>query len=267
VVWVKLDDRFAENRKILSVSVSARWLHVEAMCYCGRNETGGLVPKDAALVRGMRENVKALVDAGLWDKATDGWRIHDWDEFNPSAALIAERRTAARDRKRKSREESRRDSRQDPTRARVPSPSPSPSPSPIPEPTQVSVPKGTSPGRAGELAAWFLLAWNDLAPDLPAIRQLGPERLRSLKGLLRAAQGDRQRVEAAITAFGRWEFALSKPCNVDTFLRAKNRDRHLEWGESGPPNGSGNGKAGVSRQAVMDYAKERFGNARDLERR
>lgn len=101
-MWVRLDDRFPRHPKIVGLSDRAFRAHVEAMCYCGSHETDGWIP--TAAVRPGRAPVAELLDAGLWSKDGTGYRIHDWLDYNPSAADLREQRDAAADRKRRWRE-------------------------------------------------------------------------------------------------------------------------------------------------------------------
>lgn len=103
--WVKLDDEFAEHRKVDALPDGAFRLHVAAMCHAARALTDGFIPEDRPprLMRKYRKSyVTDLIAAGLWEKATDGWVIHDYLEYNPSAEDELERRR--KDRERKARE-------------------------------------------------------------------------------------------------------------------------------------------------------------------
>jgi len=93
-MWTKLDDGFADNAKILSLSVSARWLHVAGLVFCGRTLTDGfirasVVPRLTDFKGCVDVNVDALiyelVVAGLWIPAAgEGYLIHDYLEYNPT---------------------------------------------------------------------------------------------------------------------------------------------------------------------------------------
>jgi len=114
-MWLKVDDGFVEHAKTIAAGdrlgggaalgrVVAVWL--EAALYCSRALTNGyisarvvarLLVDDAPL-----EVAGALVDAGLWTTAPDGFRFHDWDDYQPDAAKTKARR--AKDRRRKRRQ-------------------------------------------------------------------------------------------------------------------------------------------------------------------
>ena len=44
MVWVKLDDQFTENPKVVQAGPLASWLHVCGLVYCSRNLTDGFIP-------------------------------------------------------------------------------------------------------------------------------------------------------------------------------------------------------------------------------
>lgn len=105
--WVRLDDRFSEHPKVLSAGPLGLAVHVRALCYAARNLTDGFIPSaviptltaDVALVSraaGATDWPGVLVSAGLWERATGGFQIHDFLEFNPSKEKQqAERRATA----------------------------------------------------------------------------------------------------------------------------------------------------------------------------
>lgn len=98
--WVKLDDRFPSHRKIALLSDRAFRLHVAAICWCAENLTDGrIADRELTLitrVRGVKATAKQLEDAGLWDRADNGWVIHDYLDYNPSRdQVLAERKKNA----------------------------------------------------------------------------------------------------------------------------------------------------------------------------
>lgn len=94
--WVKLDDGFADNLKVGGLSDRAFRAHVEALCYCARNLTDGLI--STPYVKRMRWTRQAteLQSAKLWDVDPEGYRIHDYLLYNPSRAQVMEDREIAR---------------------------------------------------------------------------------------------------------------------------------------------------------------------------
>ncbi|MDF2712486.1 MAG: hypothetical protein K0R62_8138 [Nonomuraea muscovyensis] len=114
--WVKLDDRFPSHRKVALLSDRAFRLYVSALCWSSENLTEGHItqrelPLVAPRLRGAKTAAGELETAKLWDRADDGWVIHDFLEYNPDRARVqsereanAARQQAWRDRKRAERE-------------------------------------------------------------------------------------------------------------------------------------------------------------------
>lgn len=90
--WVKLDDRFPSHRKVALLSDRAFRLHVSAICWCAENLTDGRIGDRelplVAHIRGIKATAKQLEDAGVWDRADDGWVIHDYLDYNPSREQV-----------------------------------------------------------------------------------------------------------------------------------------------------------------------------------
>lgn len=113
--WVRLDDRFPSHRKVALLSDRAFRLYVSALCWASENLTEGLIREReltlVARVRGAKAVAVELIDAGLWERAADGYMIHDYLEYNPDRVRVqadraanAARQKAFRDRKRAERE-------------------------------------------------------------------------------------------------------------------------------------------------------------------
>lgn len=125
MAWIKLDDRMAEHPKLIAAGPLASYLHICAIQYANRNRTDGFIPARAIYtlidlggfgqVRGVygkdaepeygavyaQELADALVVSGLWEQVDAGYHIHDYLDYQNSAADIEEYR--ARDRARKPR--------------------------------------------------------------------------------------------------------------------------------------------------------------------
>ena len=102
MAWVRLEDTFCEHPKIEPLDDGPFRLHVRAICYANRNLTDGFVPAVAARAMGgarHKSATKALVDAGLWELARGGYRIHDFLEFQPAREAVLKRRERDRFRK------------------------------------------------------------------------------------------------------------------------------------------------------------------------
>lgn len=102
--WIRLDDRFAEHRKITAISDGELRVHVNAMCFTARQQDPLITPGALRILGATRKQVNHLVDVGLWDAHDDGWVIHDWDEYQRRDTMDpmtnAERQARHRSRKR-----------------------------------------------------------------------------------------------------------------------------------------------------------------------
>jgi hypothetical protein len=101
--WARIDDSFPEHPKIQRISDKAYRLHVNALCYCNRNLTDGVLSTAAVraqktAIRATKRHVEELVDGALWGPLTGGYEIHDFLEWNPSAAVVKRKRAEARER-------------------------------------------------------------------------------------------------------------------------------------------------------------------------
>lgn len=87
--WFKVDDRLAMHPKVMQAGNAAMGLWVRAGSWSAQNLTDGHIP--TALLTslgGTRNQAEALVKAHLWTVEPDGWRFHDWSEYQPSASDV-----------------------------------------------------------------------------------------------------------------------------------------------------------------------------------
>jgi len=140
-MWTKLDDGFLGHPKILAAGDQCELLYVRALVYSARYLTDGFISRAAlaSLTRAKRpeELADKLVEVGLWedDFDEDGWRIHDYHDYNPSAEEVKRERAAARDRMKNVRANKRRTSPEQTQNFAACSDSPYPSrPDPFPYP-------------------------------------------------------------------------------------------------------------------------------------
>lgn len=120
-MWVKIDDRMPRHPKMAAVGPLGFALDAAGICYVAEHLTDGFVP--AGVVHGLLDMgevatafgvssdemvdliVGRLVAVGRWEPEDGGgWWIHDYLDFNPSAAEVKERRDADAERKREMRE-------------------------------------------------------------------------------------------------------------------------------------------------------------------
>ena len=122
--WVRLDDKFHANPKVMTAGNAAVGLYARALSYCGDLLTDGFVPKAWATANGTRALESKLEACGLWIRVEGGYQIPDYLAIgNPSRAEVEAKREADRIRK-----ESRRKPLGVPPDSSPPSPSPVPSP-------------------------------------------------------------------------------------------------------------------------------------------
>src|SRR3954469_25103259 len=108
MTWVRLDDQFPDHPKVVKAGPLAGWLHVCGIAYCNRHLTDGFIPRGVAHrltdftniglelagneMVAVGENVSCewmagvLVRVGLWKRVKDGYKIHDYLEYQPSKA-------------------------------------------------------------------------------------------------------------------------------------------------------------------------------------
>lgn len=91
--YITLDVLMPENVKFIELSTEACWLFIEALCYCGRNLTDGLVT-NGWLKRYARnpEVAGELVHVGLLHLHDKGYLVHDYLKHQRSAEEVTEAR-------------------------------------------------------------------------------------------------------------------------------------------------------------------------------
>lgn len=119
MVWVRIDDRITEHPKIARVGALGLALQVAGLAYCNRNLTDGFVPRGVARTLldwqvvdyegrlwtvGRTSGfvgddvtpewvIDLLLDAGVWEEVEGGYRIHDFEDYQPTKADVeADRR-------------------------------------------------------------------------------------------------------------------------------------------------------------------------------
>ena len=88
MTWFKVDDSLAFHAKVVQAGNAAMGLWVRAGAYCSQHLTDGFVSREVALTLGKSSEVKRLVAAGLWEEIDDGYQVHDWLEYNPTAEEV-----------------------------------------------------------------------------------------------------------------------------------------------------------------------------------
>ena len=84
--WFKLDDQGAFHAKVLAAGNEAYGAWCRAGQWSSAHLTEGRIPRSTALTLAKTRVWQRLIDAGLCDSLGDeGWQIHDYLEYNPSA--------------------------------------------------------------------------------------------------------------------------------------------------------------------------------------
>lgn len=99
----KFDDGIPDGPKFLAAGPIACWLWFCGVCYSRRTYTDGFIPyqKVATLTTASApyKHAERLVEVGLWERADDGFVIHDFHDWNPSKATVEQYRKRDRERK------------------------------------------------------------------------------------------------------------------------------------------------------------------------
>lgn len=112
--WGRYESSFARHPKVQRIARDERAdaiaLHLGATLYCAELLTDGFVPTDVvprlSHEVGIEDHdpaLKTLLKVGLFDKVRGGYNVHDYLDYNPSAAEVKEKRKQATERQRRRR--------------------------------------------------------------------------------------------------------------------------------------------------------------------
>jgi hypothetical protein len=108
VSWVRIDDKAWSHPKFASLPAGAVRLWMFALCWCNQQESDGFVPRSMLRVlRGTSSDASALVASCLWVESEDGWRFHDYLQYQPSRDQLSAQRNSTKERVTRFRERSR----------------------------------------------------------------------------------------------------------------------------------------------------------------
>ena len=114
-MWAKLADELIDHPKVFAAGKKigpngpaiALGFYAVALMWTSKHLTDGLIPmttlESFRHVSNPLAVADALVHAELFEKVKDGYQIHDFDEWNPSATAIKRRRKEDRMRKQRER--------------------------------------------------------------------------------------------------------------------------------------------------------------------
>lgn len=98
--WIKLDDQIARHPKFIKAGPIASWLWVCGQSFCAQYLTDGFIPAEAVSSLGRinqpEKHAQRLVDVGLWDRESGGYRVHDYHDYQPSKVEVERRREERR---------------------------------------------------------------------------------------------------------------------------------------------------------------------------
>lgn len=105
MAWFKVDDGFHSSRKLLRIPKRTRWaaagLWAVAGSWSADQLTDGHVPNYMLNEWGAPPAApESLVDAGLWERASDGYVFYNWHEYQPRKEDVDAERAASRARMR-----------------------------------------------------------------------------------------------------------------------------------------------------------------------
>lgn len=110
-MWTRLDDELIDHRKIFMAGEAigkngpaiALGFYAVALMWSNKHLSDGFLSDAVIRSFGHVDNplsvAGALAKAGLFDRSDGGYEIHDFRDFNPSAAAIKKKRKEDRARK------------------------------------------------------------------------------------------------------------------------------------------------------------------------
>ena len=98
--WTKLDDQFYDHPKTVAAGPEGIALFICGLSYCARQLTDGFISK--AQVRRLVDVddpwavAERLVSVGFWKRVNDGYQVHDYLKYNPTAAQVKAQRACGK---------------------------------------------------------------------------------------------------------------------------------------------------------------------------
>lgn len=95
MTWFRVDDKSAFHAKVVAAGNAAWGAFCRAGAWSSDHGTDGSIPMPTAkLIEPSRKVWDRLVDVGLCERAADGFVLHDFLDWNPSAAAVEAKRLA-----------------------------------------------------------------------------------------------------------------------------------------------------------------------------
>ena len=95
MTWIKLDDGFPNNPKIVGLSDHSFRLYIAGLCYSGKYLTDGFIPE--AIINQLGDPTE-LLEKGLWEETFDGIQIGNYTEYQTPKAEVEKKREQSRER-------------------------------------------------------------------------------------------------------------------------------------------------------------------------
>ncbi len=103
--WFKVDDALAEHPKVDELLAERDGPHALALwllagCWSASQLTDGVIPSGRVKrIPFGKKGARALVRVGLWEEIPEGYRFHDWADYQPSKADVLAKRASDAGRK------------------------------------------------------------------------------------------------------------------------------------------------------------------------
>lgn len=88
MTWVKLDDKVASHAKTIAAGNAAFGAWIRMIAWSCSHLTDGVVSTAVSRTMASPAELKRLVEVGLLDRSEAGYAIHDFLDWNPSAAEV-----------------------------------------------------------------------------------------------------------------------------------------------------------------------------------
>lgn len=105
MAWVRFDDGFFRHPKVVAAGRDARDVFMASVCYANANLTDGFIPEGAlrmiaadAGINSHTKAVKSLLSNRLWFVTDGGYQIHDYLDYQVSAASVTASQSSNRKR-------------------------------------------------------------------------------------------------------------------------------------------------------------------------
>lgn len=95
----RLDTGWCVNQKVLALRVEGIALHAWSISYCDLTRSDGYIRRGSwPTLPWVRAGIRALIAAGMWEPAEDGFWLHDYRKYNRSREQIEAEQQAAAER-------------------------------------------------------------------------------------------------------------------------------------------------------------------------